>query len=204
MQNMQYLLMLLPALVFSYDLKDDMDWSAFVSMDAEVTLNCNNSASMIQQGEIGRWTVPSEEILTDNHNDSNFKVQAMYGIEGYVLIVKKVTAETQGVYVCIIYNGGEPRDQVVRLINFNGPKYENMNERYETHIIIAVIATATFIGLLLIVCLTYRFRYRSTEEKMFAHNFREVSNGGRSRTIADTVSAPDSKSAYDNPGSTKL
>ncbi|XP_069130528.1 uncharacterized protein [Argopecten irradians] len=197
--NMRYLLLLLPALVMSSNIDDDVDWSEFVSMDAEVTLHCNNSVTMIQQGEIGRWTVPSQEVLMDQHNDSNFKVQSMYGIEGYSLLVKKVTAATQGAYVCIIYNGGESRDQVLRLINYNGPKYESLSEKYETHAIIAVIATAVFIGLLAMFCLTYRFRYRTPEEKMFAHNFRDQANNGKSRTIADTVSAPEGKSAYDNP-----
>ncbi|XP_060080866.1 uncharacterized protein LOC132560220 [Ylistrum balloti] len=195
---MRYLWFLLPAIVISYNVDDDMNWSTLVVMDAEVTLHCNDSVSMIQQGEIGRWTIPSKEVLPDSHNDSHFQVQSMYGIEGYALLVKKVKSESQGIYVCIIYNGDEPRDQVVRLVNYNGPKYENMSEKYETHVIIAVVATATFIGLLLIVCLTYRFRYRTTEEKMFAHNFRDQPSNGKSRTIADTVSAPEGKSAYDN------
>ncbi|XP_033743165.1 uncharacterized protein LOC117329352 [Pecten maximus] len=196
---MKYLLLLLPTLVICANIDDDTDWSTFVDINAEVTLHCNNSVTMIQQGEIGRWTVPSEEILTDNHNDSNFQVHSMYGIEGYALLVKKVTTETQGVYVCIIYNGVHAREQVLRLVNYNGPQYENLSEKYETHIIIAVVATATFIGLLLIVCLTYRFRYRSAEEKVFAHNFQEQADVRKSRTIADTVSAPEGKSAYDNP-----
>lgn len=205
MEYFRFLLLLLvtAGLVKSDSEEDDENnWSVQVVMGDDVTLYCNDSRAMIQPGETGRWTVPSGEVLADNHNDTYFRVQNWNGIQGYKLRVNKVTESNQGVYLCVIYTGNTPRIEVVRLINYSGPKYLNGIDRYEKHILIAFVATAVFVGILLILCLTYRFRYRSPEEKMFAHQFIEESDEStarKSRTIADSVRAPGSGGAYDNP-----
>lgn len=184
----------------------DKDWSYQWYENEPFMLYCNTSELDVSDSDYILWEKPSLEdpakhlFLQRDHDDDNYKIYPFSGVEGFQLHIKKITAETSGVYVCRVHDKttGVARGQTILGINIRDKKYEELFDKYRSHFIVAIIATAVFVVPLATMCITYHFRYERTHHMgaRYAQNGREMKPYPDG--LADTVQAGE-KGAYENP-----
>lgn len=179
----------------------DKEWSYIWYENEPFNLYCNSSALNVQSPDYIRWEKPSKDggklTFEKKHNDDNYAIQEYFGVEGFQLRVKKVTAETSGVFVCRVHNyttGSARADSIVG-INIRERRYDDMFDKYRSHFIVAVIATAVFLVPLATICFVYHYRYerRSGQNMSYPVTGRDHA----AKTYPDGLA--DGEGGYENP-----
>lgn len=196
-----YLLSLMVGMVIC-DLPND--WAYQTVRDGTITLYCNDSSININDDEYGQWTIPSGKELVNHFNNSLLTVQMEHQIEGFSLLIKKVEASLDGVYICKVKSVTTHviRMTAIRGVNLYQPLAKSASAQYQYHFIVAVVASVVFAVPLLGACAIYKFRYKSQEEKSRKYNVRHreyPNNVSMDSPVEIKVPPSDSEQyAYDN------
>ncbi|KAL3878626.1 hypothetical protein ACJMK2_030960 [Sinanodonta woodiana] len=184
-------------------------WAYSTYLDVEFTFSCNDSRILLTDGDEVVWKTPQQRELRQGHNDSEYLVVDLYDIPGHDLIIKNVSEDLHGTYVCMVYNNGTLRKMAIRGLNLYEPLHRNLLERFTRNIIIGVISSLVFSVPAVTLCMVLKFRYMTPEEKerhrMKKRKLQEMASFGY-LDISIQVKANDieGKGGYDNPVVTPL
>ena len=189
---------------------NDDEWSYLWYPDEPFLLYCNSSTLNVTDTEYIKWMTPGKKILDSGFNDTQYATVEWYGVPGYELRIKKITAETSGVYTCRVHDSSTNvlRAHTIFGINIREHKYDDMFDKYRHHLIVAVVATVVFLVPFLTVCIVYNYRYTTPEDRARRQEKKSRSyeyNGHQHEMqkyppdgLAE-VRSQDEKGAYENP-----
>ena len=149
----------------------DDSFNVKAEFNTNVTLSCNVS-SVSAEYEFQYWIAPDMTIMRQNYSTSFRTLDGMAGWqvseEGWELDAYLIQEAHFGFYYCIRSSAADPDDVVaVKLaINYQGPFWGDLWEKYETNTIVGLTASGSFLALVIIVMITWHFRYNSKEPEV--------------------------------------
>jgi hypothetical protein len=185
---------------------DNSDWAFQWYTGERFHFICNTSGSYNSS-----WDTPLNKNLFSGYEDEEFKVNGIGGVHGDELVVKNVQTHVHGVYTCKMYNRTGARiGHTIYGLNIHDVKYYELFDKYRSNLIVAVVSTAVYIGLLGTVCLVWRFRYQTEEDKQRRYEKKRayiyMTNGREHEMkqqipddLTEPVKSPVGKGAYENP-----
>lgn len=195
----------------SKDALQEEDWSFQTHLDESIEFHCNDSLIKLNTSAVVQWVLPDRTILSSSHKGNKYAVGDEMNITGNTLMIYDVTEGDKGLYLCCVQNE-EPwcKQHTLRGLNIAGHKVKNLFDKYEHNLIVAVITALVFFVPLIAICLIYKYRYMSDEDKMKKRTMRKVKydydDEVKARpTSADMVASNEGNGSYYNPGvETKL
>lgn len=122
---------------------------------------CNDNKTNLQSDESVEWELPSGRILRPGFNSSVMEVVNEHGIPGYRLLLKSVTHDNRGIYVCYVYTStNDVRTTAIRTVNLAGALYRNMFDKYIDGLIWGIVAALTIVVPCTGGCVVYKYRYK--------------------------------------------
>ncbi|KAL3878627.1 hypothetical protein ACJMK2_030961 [Sinanodonta woodiana] len=194
-------------------------WAYSTYLDVEFSFSCNDSRILLTDDEKVEWITPQHKTLGPRYNDSDYLVRDSIRTNGQELVIKRVSNVHSGIYVCMVYNNNILRKRAIRGLNIYKPLYHNLGEMYIDNIIIAVITCVVFLVPLISMCVIYKFRYMSKEDKkrkremkrkyheMISQHYGQThTNDPHYEDLSENVKAKDVNGlgGYDNPVITAL
>ncbi|KAK3606353.1 hypothetical protein CHS0354_041989 [Potamilus streckersoni] len=184
-------------------------WAYSTYLDVEFSFSCNDTRIILTDGDEVVWKTPQQRELRPGHNDSDYLVVDLHDIPGHDLMIKNVSHDLHGTYVCMVYNNGTLRKKAIRGLNLYEPLHRNLMERFTKNIIVGVISSLVFSVPVVTLCMVLKFRYMTNEEKerikMKKSKVREMASLGYVDP-SEKVKVKDfeGKGCYDNPVVTPL
>ncbi|KAL5011756.1 hypothetical protein ScPMuIL_010307 [Solemya velum] len=185
---------------FMKDVIQEEDWSFQTKIGETITFHCNDSLIKLEEQATVEWVLPNEIILSSAHKDDKYVVGNEKNITGNTLMIYDVEESDSGLYLCCI-EGGTPwcKQHTIRGLNMAGHKIKNPFDKYENNLIVAVVAALVLFVPLVAICLIYKYRYLSEDEKIRRKTIKASSKGVKYHSDEDVKKTAPADGYYDNP-----
>ena len=146
----------------------DDSFNVKAEFNTNVTLSCTVSSVSAEYG-FQYWIAPDMTIMKENYNTSFRTLDGTAGWQvsedGWELHAFLIQEAHFGFYYCIRSRVLNPDDVIaIKLaINYQGPYWGDLWEKYETNTIVGLTASGSFLALVIIVMITWHFRYNTKE-----------------------------------------
>ena len=170
------LLFMIPLVQGEIDFRTEPTWGFQFLTGGNGQLECNDTNAMLEVGDTVTWMPPSKKmpiVGASGLNNEKYELIDKNSVKGIVLKIKQITSADHGIYICSVKRKNVDYLRVLRALNLYEPAYNDMLDKYRNNIMVGGIAAAVFFVPLLGICLIYRFRYKSEEDKNRKRMWRE-------------------------------
>ena len=149
----------------------DDSFNVKAEFNTNVTLSCNVSG-VSSEYEFQYWIAPDMTIMKESYSSSFRTLDGMAGWQvsedGWELDAFLIQEAHFGFYYCIRSRVSNTDDVIaIKLaINYQGPYWGDLWEKYETNTIVGLTASGSFLALVIIIMITWHFRYDTKEPEV--------------------------------------
>ncbi|XP_067946753.1 uncharacterized protein [Watersipora subatra] len=161
------------------------NWAAVSALSANVEFKCALEKN-------GTALLPENHTIVEGSEQWQLEGK-LYGanqtvgnkvIKGDTLLIKGVTLDDKGIYLCHVdldcnHKECEKERWFKHALNLNGPLYANLMDKYKTNFMVGGIAGGAVLGILVLLCLVYQFRYIDENENAVPREYKQKFVGSK-------------------------
>ncbi|KAK2160909.1 hypothetical protein LSH36_125g06000 [Paralvinella palmiformis] len=122
-----------------------------------VILDCNNITMNATRYTFEGWILANVSLLNSSYDGDKYSVDD----DNWTLVIRNISHEDTGFYHCVLSSVTGERYLVRMGLNAKGPFFITGWEEYEKNTIVGLTAFGSFVVLLIIAELLWKFRYKS-------------------------------------------
>ena len=144
----------------------DDSFNTRAQFNTNVTLVCNDTV-VTDDYEFQYWIAPDMTIMKENYSDNFWTLDGWAGWEirdGGVHLVAYLIQEAHfGFYYCVRERNPDDVYVIKKAINYKGPYWGDLWEKYETNTLVGLSASGGFLALCILIAITFHFRYHDDD-----------------------------------------
>lgn len=141
----------------------DSSFNTRALFNTNVTLICNET-NVPDDYAFRYWIAPDLTIMPQNYSDSFRTLDGMAGWEvnddGMELTAFLIQEAHFGFYYCVKQDFNGDVRVIKKAINYKGPYWGDLWEKYETQTIVGLSASGGFLAFVILIGITWYFRYQ--------------------------------------------